>query len=300
MPSSIVGPQVGGNAKRPQAEVAGSKVEVVEPVPASPESTHPTSGQALYDRIAGIPGRRRTLGISVEGRPIWGMLRAAPPLAPAPARAPHAAHAPRFADRLLLVGGVHGDEPASAEALLEVLAVLPDAASDDGEGAPWAPAVWVIPALNPDGLCRNRKNNANDVDLNRNFPARNFARAHPPGYDPGPVPLSEPESRALAQIIERERQRLAGIVAVHAPFACVNFDGPAAAWAARVSGASGWPVRDDLGYPTPGSLGTWLGVDSGMPILTLELPPGTLTAFRAAAAAALAAALDAAAWVLPG
>jgi protein MpaA len=196
----------------------------------------------------------------------------------------------------LLVGGVHGDEPSSTEALLDLLTALGPVRPSPPD--PAAPRVWVVPALNPDGLVRSRKNNARDVDLNRNFPARNFTRVHPPGYDPGPAPLSEPESRVLADLIEREH--IDGVVAVHAPFACVNFDGPAAIWASAVSMASGWPVRHDLGYPTPGSLGTWLGVDSRIPILTLELPPGTLTTFRAAAAAALVAAMDAAAWVPPG
>jgi murein peptide amidase A len=178
----------------------------------------------------------------------------------------------------LLVGGIHGNEPASTEAVVDLVERLQLA-------PPHGACVWVIPALNPDGLVGNRKDNARDVDLNRNFPARNFTRTHRPGYDPGAAPLSEPESAMLAGLIEREQ--IDAVVAVHAPFACINFDGPARAWAAAVSTASGWPVWDSIGYDTPGSLGTWVGVDCGIPILTVELPPGTLTSFRAAAGAAL-------------
>lgn len=148
---------------------------------------------------------------------------------------------------------------------------------------------WVIPMANPDGIVRNRKNSARDVDLNRNFPARSFASAHPPGYSPGPAPLSEPESQVIAELVAREGIR--GAVAVHAPLACVNYDGPAAAWAEAVAVACGWPARGHIGYPTPGSFGSWLGVDRGLPVLTLELPPGPLSGFRTAAAAALDAAL---------
>src|SRR5262249_41419480 len=90
------------------------------------------------------------------------------------------------------------------------------------------------------------------------------------------------------------REQIAAVVAVHAPFACVNFDGPAAAWADAVAAASGWPARAHIGYPTPGSLGSWLGGDSGLPVLTLELPPGPLAGFRAQAAAALDASIRAA------
>jgi protein MpaA len=205
-----------------------------------------------------------TLGRSSEGRPIVGRRfgGAAPPL--------------------LIFGGIHGDEPASVAALVELAARLPSP----------APPLWLFPAVNPDGLVRGAKNSARDVDLNRNFPARSFTTAHAPGYSPGPAPLSEPETRLIAELISQERPR--GAVAVHAPFACVNYDGPAAAWAAAVEAACGWPARSDIGYPTPGSFGSWLGTDGGVPVLTLELPPGPLDGFRRSAAAALDAALRAA------
>jgi protein MpaA len=182
----------------------------------------------------------------------------------------------------LLVGGVHGDEPSGVAALLDLTARL------SSETLPHGRMVMIVPALNPDGLILGQKNAASDVDLNRNFPASNFTRAHAPGYDPGPSPMSEPESALLARVIEE--QAIGAVVAVHAPFECVNFDGPASAWAGAVSVACGWPVKESLGYPTPGSLGSWLGVDKKMPVLTLELPSGPLAAFRGAAIAALASA----------
>jgi hypothetical protein len=181
----------------------------------------------------------------------------------------------------LVVGGVHGDEPASVAASVELVHAL--------AASPPSRPVWVLPVLNPDGIAAGTKDAASGVDLNRNFPAKNFSHAHPPGYDPGPRPLSEPETVALDGLVGR--LDLEGIVAVHAPFACVNFDGPAGAWAARVSVACGWPVRGDLGYPTPGSLGSWLGRDRGLPVLTLELPPGPFSSFREPAVGALLAAV---------
>jgi protein MpaA len=137
-----------------------------------------------------------------------------------------------------------------------------------------------MPAANPDGLAAGTKNSAHDVDLNRNFPARNFA---------GPTPLSEPETRAVSDLIERLRP--AGVVSIHAPLACVNWDGPAEAWARAVAAACGWPALGDIGYPTPGSLGSWLGLDRGVPILTLELPPGPYAPVRDQALAALQTAI---------
>jgi protein MpaA len=182
---------------------------------------------------------------------------------------------------LLVVGGVHGNEPSGVEAALEMVAAL--------RASPPAAPVWIIPALNPDGVAANTKNSASDVDVNRNFPARNFTTVHEPRYDPGPSPVSEPEVRALCDLVDRASPW--GVVALHAPFACINYDGPAAAWAAAVAAASGWPVREDIGYPTPGSLGSWLGHDRGIPVLTIEFPPGDLAAFATHARAALAAAV---------
>jgi protein MpaA len=184
---------------------------------------------------------------------------------------------------LVVMAGIHGDEPSSVEAVLDLVGGLDLAAAAGGP-------VWVVPALNPDGLEAGRKNSARDVDLNRNFPASNFTPAHQPGYDPGPAPLSEPETALFAALLESVRPR--AVVAVHAPFACINYDGPAQAWAEAVAAACGWPARGEIGYPTPGSLGSWLGVDRGLPLLTIELPPGPYQTFREPAGRALAAAVS--------
>jgi protein MpaA len=216
----------------------------------------------------------RTLGLeergrSVEGRPIFGAhLTAAP--------------GGRGRGKVLVVGGVHGDEPSSVAAVIGLVRRLRTGELPTGD-------LLIVPALNPDGLARGVKNNARDVDLNRNFASRNWRAEHAPGYSPGAAPLSEPETALLAALVEAHAVR--GVVAVHAPFACVNYDGPGAAWAEAVARACGWPARADIGYPTPGSLGSWLGVDRGLPVLTLELPPGPHAAFGKQAAAALDEAL---------
>ena len=163
---------------------------------------------------------------------------------------------------ILVVGGVHGDEPASGWAAYR-LAVL----------APAGPVrVVVLPVLNPDGFAGHAKDNARGVDLNRNFPTRDFGSRRREGYDPGPAPGSEPETMVLQKLLERERP--VRVLAIHQPLTCVNFDGPAAAWAEVIGHAAGLPVRADLGYPTPGSLGTFRGVEGGLPVVTLELGPG--------------------------
>ncbi len=158
----------------------------------------------------------------------------------------------------ILFGAIHGDEPESAELCRRFLQVArPNIAT------------LVVPVANPDGLAARTKDNARGVDLNRNFDARNWSAAHPPGYFPGAAPLSEPESQALASLIEKFRPRI--LVAVHQPFRCVNWDGPAEKLAARMSAACGYPAVASVGYPTPGSFGSRYGVDAQLQVITLEM-----------------------------
>jgi protein MpaA len=163
---------------------------------------------------------------------------------------------------VLVIGAIHGDESTSvvlARALVDELRRNPSAAG----GA----AVAVIPVMNPDGVAAGTRTNARKVDLNRNFPAANFAGSARRGREA----LSEPESQALADLIARLQPRL--ILSVHSmDKPCNNYDGPAKAVAERMSKLNGYPVAGTIGYPTPGSLGSWAGIDRQIPLITLELP----------------------------
>jgi len=178
----------------------------------------------------------------------------------------------------LVFGAIHGDEPGSAELCRRFV--------DGLRARPPRYRTIVIPVANPDGLAAGRKNNARDVDLNRNFAARNWVRAHDQGYDPGPTPASEPETVALVALIERWQPR--ALVAVHQPFRCVNWDGGGQGLADQMAAACGYPSVASVGYPTPGSFGSRYGVDDGRCVVTLELPrpvpdadwPGLLLALR--------------------
>ncbi|MSP63825.1 MAG: DUF2817 domain-containing protein [Myxococcales bacterium] len=163
---------------------------------------------------------------------------------------------------LLVHGGIHGDEPGAVVLVERLCALL-------SIEAPRRRMI-AVPSLNPDGLHVGSKDNAAGVDLNRNFDARSWRPEHRPGYFPGAAPLSEPETAALAALIEAESP--ARLVAVHQPFRCINFDGPARALAERMAMACGWPVAPEIGYPTPGSFGSRYGIDQRREVITLELP----------------------------
>lgn len=171
--------------------------------------------------------------------------------------------------RVLLLGGIHGDEYSAVSIVFKWLAEL--------EAATERRLHWrIIPLLNPDGLLRPRSQRMNDsgVDLNRNFPTPNWKEdatdywvrrtGRNPRRYPGPAPLSEPESRYLHDEIARFEPDV--IVAVHAPLEVVDFDGP-----------NDPPNRLGSLYlrrmgTYPGSLGRYGGEHVGLPVVTIELP----------------------------
>lgn len=188
------------------------------------------------------------VGVSVEGRPIEAI------------DVPGASGSDGVG--ALVFGAIHGDEPDSAELCRR----FADALARE----PPAHRTLVIAVANPDGLRAARKNNARDVDLNRNFAARNWTREHARGYDPGVAPESEPETRALSSLIGRWSPR--ALVAVHQPLRCVNWDGAGQGLADEMALACGYPSVASVGYPTPGSFGSRYGVDEGRVVVTFELP----------------------------
>jgi len=193
--------------------------------------------------------REIEIGRTVLGRPIMALH-----LAPAP----YAAARPPA----LLFGAIHGDEPLGVHCLVQLIGEL--VAQPPGRNT------WIIPALNLDGLAAGSKNNANDVDLNRNFAAANWGGPHKPGYFPGPHAESEPEVQALVALIERSgAERL---IALHSPFRTVNWDGRGRELAEAMASQNGYGATGDIGYPTPGSFGCRYGIDLDLEVVTLEIP----------------------------
>ena len=189
------------------------------------------------------------LGHSVLGRPIGAVQF----LAASYARARPAA---------ILFGAIHGDEPVTV-LMLEQLA-------EELVERPPGRETWIIPCLNPDGMMAGSKNNARDVDLNRSFAAGNWQAAHEAGYFPGATAESEPEVQALVALIEQTSATR--LIAVHATFRCVNWDGSGRRLAEEMAALCGYPAQGDIGYPTPGSFGSKYGVDRGAEVITLEVP----------------------------
>ncbi|MBU0588055.1 MAG: DUF2817 domain-containing protein [Gammaproteobacteria bacterium] len=175
--------------------------------------------------------------------------------------------------RVLVVGGIHGDELSSASMTLHWI----NMAQAEPQQTHWR----FVPGLNPDGLFSrpSRRMNANGVDLNRNFPTPNWEKESviywehrtrkDPRRWPGPTSLSEPETKFLYQEIQRFKPNL--IVSIHAPYGVLDFDGPV-----RPPSKLGRLELNQVGV-FPGSLGNFGGVYKGMPVVTIELPNATRT-----------------------
>jgi len=169
--------------------------------------------------------------------------------------------------RVLVIGGIHGDELSSTSLVLHWIG----AAQETPSNIHWR----FVPLVNPDGmlLAKPTRTNARGVDLNRNFPTPSWDKEAPaywsqrtkndPRRYPGPKPLSEPESRWLHDEMERWKPNL--IVSVHAPYGVLDFDGPTVA-----PQRLGRLYLDQVGI-FPGSLGNYGGVHKKVPVVTIEL-----------------------------
>ena len=160
-------------------------------------------------------------------------------------------------NQTLVIGVVHGDEPQGEELINKYL--------DENQKED----VLFIPCLNPDGRDLKTRTNSNGVDLNRNFPTRNWEKTAKDNYYGGDTPASEIETKFLIDIIEKYKPN--AIITLHTPYKIVNYDGPAKELAEKISEIIGYPVEESIGYPTPGSFGTYAGVERNIPTITLEM-----------------------------
>jgi len=160
------------------------------------------------------------------------------------------------AKNILVIGVFHGDEPQGKFLIENYLA--------HNE----SPLLF-IPCLNPDGLAANVRTNSNGVDLNRNFPTQNWELTERNEFFGGEKAGSEIETKFLVNIIEKYKPEL--ILTLHAPFKVVNYDGDARGICEKISKIINYPVEASIGYPTPGSFGTYAGIERKIPTITLEL-----------------------------
>ncbi|KAF2291092.1 hypothetical protein GH714_019831 [Hevea brasiliensis] len=121
-----------------------------------------------------------SIGKSVNGFPLWVIEISDKPGAEEPE--------PAFK----YIGNVHGDEPVGRELLIHLANWICDNYLKD----PLARLIvenvhlHILPSMNPDGFSLRRRGNANNVDLNRDFPDQFFPLN-------GDINSRQPETRAI-------------------------------------------------------------------------------------------------------
>ena len=158
--------------------------------------------------------------------------------------------------KILIIGVVHGDEPQGEYFINSYL---------EKNNQNLKNTVYYIPRLNSNTSRKNK----NGVDLNRNFPTKNWVLGENNDYFGGLEPNSEPETKFLVDLLNENN--FSEIITIHSPYKVVNYDGPAENLAEIISSFLSYPISSDIGYPTPGSFGTYCGVERNIPTITIEI-----------------------------
>lgn len=187
-----------------------------------------------------------TIGTSVQGRPIVAETFG------------------QGSRRVLILGGIHGNEFGGpvVEAFLGYVRAHPSVVPSGTE-------LDIVPFANPDGQSSNSRANARNVDINRNFPARDWSRVlNLHGTSPGVSPGSEPETQALLMLLDT--QRYARVVSLHSHGGLIDWDG-----------AGGWTLARHVGKAAhvrlvrlksyDGSMGSLVPERYHIPVVTWEL-----------------------------
>ncbi len=181
--------------------------------------------------------------------------------------------------KILFVGGMHGNERSSYRTLIAFVDELERRFNE----IPSDKTVVIIPDINPDGYEVQSRTNANNIDLNRNFPSNDWVTGvHMPGgifleKGGGKTPLDQPESASLASYIDSLGPRL--VLTYHAVARTVISNGAGDSYnlATTYSGHSGFNhythAHEDgvFDYPTTGEFETWLADKKGISTLLVEL-----------------------------
>ncbi len=178
---------------------------------------------------------------------------------------------------ILYTGSIHGNEFSTKylmedwinELELNFYSIPPDR------------KIVVVPAINPDGIVAGRRNNSNNVDLNRNFMTADWQTdVFSPDNQPvlgggGASPMSEPESQAIANLTIQLMPRLTMSFHSSASYVIGNQSGDSAVLAATYSNLVGYSnmtgVSGAFSYPITGTYDDWMREKYGLTSVLVEL-----------------------------
>jgi len=186
---------------------------------------------------------------------------------------------------ILYTGSIHGNE-LSANALM--LAWINEL-EVNARSIPAGTQIVVVPAVNPDGVAANRRNNSHNVDLNRNFDTADWQTdIVSPTNQPipgggGATPMSEPETQAIAALTTSLMPRLTMSFHSQAGYAIANQGGDSDALASTYAQMTGYQDMTGNGgafdYSITGTYDDWIREKLGLASVLVELSNNTNSEF---------------------
>ena len=150
--------------------------------------------------------------------------------------------------------------------------------------------IVVIPEVNPDGVAAGTRNNANNVDLNRNFDVSDWQSditdtwGNPIPNGGGKAPMSEPETKALANFTTQLRPKITMSFHSIGGLVIANQAGNSSSLASRYASLTGY--RNATGqssttfdYAISGTYDDWIAEKLGLPSVLVELGSHTYSQF---------------------
>lgn len=229
---------------RHSVSVAFDAEVVASGTPTGTVDTSPTPGAPMHAyRVIGTSVRKRAIVLETFGR---------------------------GSRRVLVMGGLHGNEHGVpvAKAFARYVRSHPSV-------VPSGTQLAIVAVANPDGYAKRRRTNAHNVDLNRNFPTRNWKRGRSrSGASWGARPGSEPETKALVALLNEGG--FVRVVSLHSRGGILDWDGPGGYTLAKRMSKRAHVRLQRLGA-RHGSMGTYVPQRQRIPIVTWELSRRTLT-----------------------
>ncbi|MFN0132953.1 MAG: M14 family zinc carboxypeptidase [Phycisphaerales bacterium] len=227
---------------------ACSPVERVADIPPPWEAQEPQTHEPVALAPEALPRAWERIGSSVRGKAIQAMTVG------------------NGTRRVYVIGSIHGDEPEAREAA----ALLPEAL----EAQKWlaGATIRVIRDMNPDGSATGARTNTRGVDLDRNWPTKDFFARDKNGRRAS----SELETATVHKDMLAFKPDVVVVLGSSVVGPVVRFQGPVRRWALEFASAARrvdpkWRFQPDPSEPVPGSLESLAGRDMGKAVLAIEL-----------------------------
>lgn len=187
---------------------------------------------------------------------------------------------------VVYTGAIHGNEVGTKYLMERWISDL----EANARNIPANKSVIVVPQINPDGVASGSRTNGRNVDLNRNFATSDWQKDittvnnQPFPGGGGESPMSEPETNAIASLVQRTRPVL--VLSYHSvgSLLAANQAGPSGVLAGTYSQLSGY--RNTTGqtggtfeYSISGTADDWYAEKIGVPSILIELGSHTTHQF---------------------